>query len=186
MTKKIGLIIGSTRPSRISPSIASWLQEHVTQPGLTVDIIDLAAINLPFLDEEAMPSDNQYQLAHTKQWSQLIQGYDAFILLFPQYNWGYPAPLKNALDTLYWEWRGKPVSLVSYGGHGGFQAALGMQLVVRGLKMPIMTNNLRIDLKKPDLDDAGHFKDTDQALAPYLFDAKQLGAEFVHRLNNAQ
>ncbi|MFC6274067.1 NADPH-dependent FMN reductase [Levilactobacillus tangyuanensis] len=184
MTKKIGLIIGSTRPSRISPSIASWLQARVTQPGLTVDLIDLKTINLPFLDEEAMPSDGNYQLDHTKAWSALIQGYDGFILLFPQYNWGYPAPLKNALDTLYAEWRGKPVSLVSYGGHGGFQAALGMQLVVRGLKMPIMTNNLRIDLKKPDLNETGHFIDPAAALAPYEFDANQLGAEFVHRLGD--
>ncbi|KRN01564.1 flavoprotein [Levilactobacillus senmaizukei DSM 21775 = NBRC 103853] len=184
MTKKIGLIIGSTRPSRISPSIASWLQAHVAQPGLTIDLIDLKTVNLPFLDEEAMPSDGNYQLDHTKAWSTLIQGYDGFILLFPQYNWGYPAPLKNALDTLYAEWRGKPVSLVSYGGHGGFQAALGMQLVVRGLKMPIMTNNLRIDLKKPDLDEAGQFIDPATALAPYEFDAHQLGAEFIHRLGD--
>ncbi|WP_125764284.1 NADPH-dependent FMN reductase [Levilactobacillus mulengensis] len=182
MTKKIGLIIGSTRPSRISPSIATWLQQNVAHDSLDIDLIDLADIHLPFLDEAAMPSDNQYELAHTKQWSALIQGYDAFILLFPQYNWGYPAPLKNALDTLYWEWRGKPVSLVSYGGHGGFQAALGMQLVVRGLKMPIMTNNLRIDLKKDALDENGQFKNTDDALAPYAFSAQQLGAEFAHVL----
>lgn len=182
MTKKIGLIIGSTRPSRISPSIANWLQTNVAQPGLTIDQIDLAKINLPLLDEVGMPSDGDYQLDHTKQWSALIQGYDAFILLFPQYNWGYPAPLKNALDTLYSEWRGKPVSLISYGGHGGFQAALGMQLVVRGLKMPIMTNNLRITLKKPELTEDGQFIDANQALAPYTFDAQQLGAEFVHRL----
>lgn len=182
MTKKIGLIIGSTRPSRISPSIANWLQQAAAQPELSIDLIDLAKINLPFLDEVAMPSDGNYALDHTKQWSQLIQRYDGFILLFPQYNWGYPAPLKNALDTLYAEWRGKPVSLVSYGGHGGFQAALGMQLVVRGLKMPIMTNNLRIDLKKPDLTEDGQFIDPAQALAPYAFDAQQLGAEFVHRL----
>jgi len=184
MTKKIGLIIGSTRPSRISPSIAAWLQEHVAHEGLSIDLIDLAKINLPFLDEEAMPSDGNYQLDHTKAWSQLIQGYDAFILLFPQYNWGYPAPLKNALDTLYAEWRGKPVSLVSYGGHGGFQAALGMQLVVRGLKMPMLTNNLQIDLKRDALDEAGQFKDPEEALAPYTLVAEQLGAEFAHRLND--
>ncbi|MFC6261408.1 NADPH-dependent FMN reductase [Levilactobacillus fujinensis] len=183
MTKKIGLIIGSTRPNRISTSIATWLQPAVAQEGLAVDLIDLAKIDLPFLDEPGQPADGNYTLAHTKAWSQLIQGYDGFILLFPQYNWGYPAPLKNALDYLYAEWRGKPVSLVSYGGHGGFQAALGMQLVVRGLKMPLMTTNLQLTLRKQDLDDNEQFIDPAQALAPYAFNANQMGAEFLNRLS---
>lgn len=183
MTKKIGLIIGSTRPTRISPSIARWLQKQVTQPDLPVDLLDLATIDLPFLNEAAMPADHHYDHASTKQWSELIQGYDAFILLFPQYNWGYPAPLKNALDTLYQEWLGKPVSLVSYGNHGGFQAALGMQLVVRGLKMALLTNNLQISLQKSWFNADGQFTDVDLALAPYAAEARQLGAELRHKLD---
>lgn len=184
MTKKIGIIIGSTRPNRISLSIATWLQTAMAQSDLQIDLIDLADIQLPFLDEVAQPSDGHYELAHTKAWSQLIQSYDGFVLLFPQYNWGYPAPLKNALDYLYTEWRGKPVSLVSYGGHGGFQAALGMQLVVRRLKMQLMSTNLQLTLKKTDLTENEQFIDAQQALAPYQFYAQQLGAEFVHRLTD--
>lgn len=184
MTHKVGLILGSTRPSRISPEIAAWLQRNLAQPDLSIDLIDLATINLPLLDEVAQPSSGIYHEAHTQQWSQLIQGYDGFVLLFPQYNWGYPAPLKNALDYLYQEWAHKPVSLVSYGGHGGFQAAQGMNLVVRGLKMRLLTNNLQITLRSADLNDQGHFIETDQALAPYVFNAQQMGAEFSHLLNN--
>jgi len=182
MTKKIGLILGSTRPSRISPSIAAWLQKTMAQPDLTIDLIDLAEINLPLLDEVEMPSTGIYHEAHTQKWQQLIQGYDGFVLLFPQYNWGYPAPLKNALDYLYKEWAHKPVSMVSYGHHGGFQAAQGVNLIIRGLKMRPLTNNLQISLNGADLDDQGHFIDTDQALAPYAFNAQQLGAEFSHVL----
>lgn len=182
MAKKIGLIIGSTRPTRISPSIATWLQTAVAQPGLDVDLIDLAEINLPLLDEVEQPSTGIYHEEHTQRWSQLIQGYDGFILLFPQYNWGYPAPLKNALDYLYKEWRGKPVSMVSYGGHGGFQAALSMNLVLRGLKFQLMATNLQLTLKKDEIDENGQFKDPARALAPYAYNAHQLGAEFLHRL----
>lgn len=183
MTSKIGIIIGSTRPSRISPDIATWLQKAVAQPNLTVDLIDLAEVNLPFLDEVAQPSTGVYNQAHTQRWSQMVQGYDGFILLFPQYNWGYPAPLKNALDYLYKEWAGKPVSMVSYGSHGGFQAALGVNLIIRGLKMQPLNNNLQISLHRADMDDQGHFIDVDQALAPYAFNAQQLGAEFQDLLN---
>ena len=53
----------------------------------------------------------------------------------PQYNWGYPAPLKNALDHLYGEWAGKPAMIVTYGGHGGGRCAEQLLQVLQGLKM---------------------------------------------------
>jgi NAD(P)H-dependent FMN reductase len=86
------------------------------------------------------------------------------------------------LDYLYKEWAGKPVSMVSYGSHGGFQAALGVNLIIRGLKMQPLNNNLQISLHRADMDDQGHFIDVDQALAPYAFNAQQLGAEFQNSL----
>ena len=46
-----------------------------------------------------------------------------------QYNWGYPAALKNALDFLYKEWHNKPAGIISYGGHGGGKAAAQLQQV---------------------------------------------------------
>jgi len=181
-TPKIGIIIGSTRPSRIGPSIADWLAKQLRTPDLDVDVLDLAQIDLPLLDERHMPSDGVYELDHTKAWSDLVTRYQGFVLLFPQYNWGYPAPLKNALDCLYQEWRNKPVSMVSYGGHGGFQAALALSLVLRGLKFNQLSNNIEISLKPDDLDETGHFKYANQALAPYAFNAHQLSAEFSHVL----
>jgi NADPH-dependent FMN reductase len=48
--------------------------------------------------------------AHTKAWSKLISSFAGFVLVFPQYSWGYPTALKNALDYLYNEWRDKPAT----------------------------------------------------------------------------
>ena len=63
-----------------------------------------------------------------------------FIVLTPQHNWGYPGELKNALDHLYWEWRGKPVMLVTYGGHGGGKCASQLKEVMEGgLKMRVVS-----------------------------------------------
>ena len=45
------------------------------------------------------------------------------LLLSAQYNWGYPAALKNAIDYLYHEWKGKPAAIISYGTRGGGKAA---------------------------------------------------------------
>jgi NAD(P)H-dependent FMN reductase len=55
------------------------------------------------------------------------------VLVTAQYNWGYPAALKNAIDHLYREWRGKPVLLVTYGGHGGDKCAAQLRQVLGGI-----------------------------------------------------
>ena len=65
----------------------------------------------------------------------MIESCDALVAVFPQYNWGYPAPLKNSFDCLYDEWRNKPISLVTYEYHGGSQAMISFKLVTTGLKM---------------------------------------------------
>ena len=56
-------------------------------------------------------------------------------MVTPQYNWGYPAPLKNAIDHLYSEWGGKPAMIVTYGGHGGTRCADQLRQVLDGLHM---------------------------------------------------
>ena len=60
---------------------------------------------------------------------------DAVVLVTPQYNWGYPAALKNALDHLYREWRGKPAVIVTYGQRGGGKCAKQLRQVADGLHM---------------------------------------------------
>ena len=99
--KKVGIIIGSTRPGRRSKQVADWLQKQLTENDkVEFDEIDLRTVKLPFLDESGLPALGQYKHSHTREWSKLISNYDGFIFVFPQYNWGYPAVLKNALDYL--------------------------------------------------------------------------------------
>lgn len=135
--KKIGIIIGSTRPGRKSPLIAEWFYANFSHPELNFEVIDLKDHPLPFLDEPQMPQTGIYTKQATKAWSQTIAALDGFIFIVPQYNWGYPAVLKNALDYLYQEWQGKPACLVSFGEHGGTQVQLALRLVFQGLKMPV-------------------------------------------------
>jgi len=69
-----------------------------------------------------------------------VRPHDAFIFVTPQYNWSVPASLKNALDFLFHEWRGKPAGIVSYGGHGGGKAAAHLREILQGLRMrPVPT-----------------------------------------------
>jgi NAD(P)H-dependent FMN reductase len=75
---------------------------------------------------------SKFQSTNDQEWSQFIKSLDGIIIVTPQYNWGYPGELKNALDHLYWEWAGKPVALITYGGHGGDRAREQLQQVLQG------------------------------------------------------
>lgn len=149
--KKVAILIGSVRPNRRSKQVADWLRVQLMKSQqVHFDVVDLKKVNLPMLDEPHIPFTGLYTHAKTRKWSKLVQSYDGFTFLFPQYNWGYPAALKNAIDYLAKEWQGKPVSLVTFGGHGGNQAQAAMRLVVTGLKMKQLAVNPQISLMPGD------------------------------------
>lgn len=181
MNKKprIGIIIGSNRPTRIARSVGEWVERGMQNENLELEIIDLAEINLPFLDEPEVPARHHYTKEHTERWSQHISGFDGFVLVFPQYNWGYPAVLKNAMDYLYDEWAGKPVSIMCYGGHGGFQATLAMKLVTQGLHMYNMSSNPPLDIEDDMFDEQGQFKDINSAFYRYKQPLLAVSDEFI-------
>ncbi|MEZ2127801.1 MULTISPECIES: NADPH-dependent FMN reductase [unclassified Sinorhizobium] len=170
--KTIQVIIGSVRPSRIGDQIASWVLQTVK--GLTdlrFEIVDLKDWHLPLDDEPNQPKHGGYVQPHTQAWSDKIRQADGFIFLTPQYNWGYPASLKNALDHLYSEWEAKPTVIVSYGHRGGVKAAEQLRQVLVGLHMvPTQTDtNLFLDRGMLDtdrrlVDAATAFADRRQAL----------------------
>ncbi|WP_076460325.1 NADPH-dependent FMN reductase [Limosilactobacillus caccae] len=149
--QKVGIVIGSVRPNRRSMQVAAWLKRQLQkETKVQYDLIDLKKVDLPMMAEPHLPVTGLYTQQKTRAWSALIQQYDGFIFVFPQYNWGYPAVLKNAIDYLAKEWQGKPVSLVTFGGHGGTQAQLAMKMVIAGLKMQALPVNLQIDLLPAD------------------------------------
>jgi NAD(P)H-dependent FMN reductase len=111
------IIIGSTRPGRKGGLVAEWFRDlAVKRDTFTVELADLAVVNLPLLDEPENPRHGRYVHEHTKQWSRTISAGDAYVFVVPEYNHGYNAATKNALDYLHKEWRHKPVGFVSYGG----------------------------------------------------------------------
>lgn len=116
--KKLRIIVSSTRPGRISEGLAQSIAAQIPAEW-EVDLLDLAKINLPFLDEEAMPRTGQYALPHTQAWAESVAESDALIILTPEYNTSFPATIKNAIDVLYAEWEHKPVGLIGYSWRGG-------------------------------------------------------------------
>lgn len=131
------VVAGSTRPTRRSPVIAQWvagLGDEVVggEPG-AFRVVDLRELGLGFDDEPGIPAKDGYIRQSTRRWSEMVFNAAGVAFVTPQYNWGYPAPLKNAIDHLYREWRGKPGLIVSYGGHGGGKCAAQLRDVLGGM-----------------------------------------------------
>ncbi|MGW0804694.1 NADPH-dependent FMN reductase [Nonomuraea sp. NPDC002799] len=121
------VIVASTRPTRIGRTIGDWATAHAVEHGhFDVELIDLAEVGLPFLDEPEDATTGRYVHQHTKDWSATIGAADALVFVMPEYNYGFNAPLKNALDFLHDEWAYKPVGLVGYGGMSGGMRAVEM------------------------------------------------------------
>jgi NAD(P)H-dependent FMN reductase len=118
--------------------IGEWIESEVVAHGGfdEIELVDLAEVDLPFMNEPNHPRLGQYTHQHTKDWSTKIAEADAFLFVMPEYNYGYNAELKNAIDYLHNEWHYKPVGLVSYGGvSAGTRAAQMIKQVVTTLRM---------------------------------------------------
>jgi NAD(P)H-dependent FMN reductase len=157
---KLQIIAASIRPTRIGYSVAQWIYQNAeVQHGFSeVELVDLADVNLPMMDEPHHPRLGNYVHQHTRTWSAKVMKADAFIFVMPEYNFGYSAPLKNAIDYLHAEWLYKPVGLVSYGGvSAGTRAAQMIKQVVSALKMVPATEAVAIPFVQQHLDNNGDF-----------------------------
>ncbi len=143
MSLNLMVIVASTRPGRLGPAVADWFVDTVRaqaeQQRITIDIADLAEVGLPLLDEPEHASAGRYVHEHTRAWSRRVAAADAFVVVTPEYNYGMPASLKNAIDYLYAEWAWKPVGFVSYGNTAAGTRAVQMakQVVTTVRMVPV-------------------------------------------------
>jgi len=154
------VIIGSTRPGRIGPSIANWVAEQAeNHGGFQVEIVDLAEVGLPLYDEPNHPRLGEYVHEHTKRWSEIVRRGDAFVMVCPEYNHGINAALKNALDFLYHEWQRKAVGFVSYGGvSAGTRAVQQLKQVATALRMVPIVESVYLPFPQAHFSESGEFQ----------------------------
>lgn len=135
---KLLIIVASTRPNNVGRPMGDWFAGETRDHGgfAEVEIADLGELDLPLMNEPHHPKLGQYVHQHTRDWSATVASADAFVFVMPEYNYGYNAPLKNAVDYLHHEWHYKPVGFVSYGGvSAGTRAVQMIKQVVTTLRM---------------------------------------------------
>ena len=133
----IQVILGSTRPGRFGDKVAGWFMQHAAaHPDLSAELVDLADWPLPFFNSPVPPAMQESQDPQIVAWADKVSAADGYVLVTPEYNHGYPAVLKNALDHVVRPWRHKPVGFVGYGGPGaGIRAVEQLRQVVVELEM---------------------------------------------------
>ena len=159
----LSIVIGSTRPGRVGPKFAAWFRSRAIEHGaFDVELIDLAQLKLPFLDEPEHPRLHHYVHEHTINWSGIVERSDTFVFVTPEYNFGYSAVLKNAIDYLSSEWADKAVGFLSYGGvAAGTRAVQQLKQVVTALKMVPVAESVNIPFYSQFIDDSGTVRPSD-------------------------
>ena len=132
----VAIITGSTRPGRKSEAVARWVLDIARKRSdASFEVVDIAAFDLPLLDEPVPPMMHRYEKPHTKAWAAKIAGFDAFVFVTPEYNHATSGALKNAIDFLFREWNDKAAGFVGYGSVGGVRAVEQLRLVMGEIKV---------------------------------------------------
>ncbi len=154
------IIIASTRPGRLGPSVARWFHRFATEHGgFDAKLVDLADFELPVFDESNHPMMQQYEHEHTRRWSASVDAADAYVFVMPEYNFNPPPAFVNALDYLHKEWNYKPAGFVNYsiGPTGGIRAGQAAKLLVTTMKMMPMLEGVMVPLVNNLIDEDGVF-----------------------------
>ena len=87
---------------------------------LSVEPVDLRDYPMPFYEQVVPPARGQRDYPpKVARWAEKLDAADGYMIVTPEYNHGYPAELKNALDQVFPELNRKPVAFIGYGNTGG-------------------------------------------------------------------
>jgi NAD(P)H-dependent FMN reductase len=146
----IAVIVGSTRQGRFGPVVADWFATHArARSDMDLDLVDLADVELPGVH----PSRHVPEL---DSWLARLDRADGFVVVTPEYNHGYPAALKHAIDLARREWQAKPVGFVSYGGlAGGLRAVEQLRQVFAELHATTVRDTVSFHMAHGAFDPSG-------------------------------
>ncbi len=127
MSLSIPVLLGTARDNASSDLVAAHVHKLLVLRGVESELIDPADYH----------EKKTFEQEHVQPWASMMQKADGLIIVTPEYNHGYPGPLKEMLDALYEEFARKPVAVcgVSSGGLGGVRVVEQVKLVTIELHM---------------------------------------------------
>lgn len=165
----IGVFLGSVRDGRMGEQVAQWVMDAAAQRDADYRLLDLSKFGAPAPASQVMPvmANKSYDDDVVPRWSQAVDACDGFIFATAEYNHSIPGTMKNAFDSLFSEWMGKPVAFVGYGGDGGVRAIEHWRQVTANLSMRDIRNIAALHIFGADATD-GQFTPQDSKLATLL------------------
>jgi NAD(P)H-dependent FMN reductase len=165
---RIQIIVGSTRPGRFADKPVAWLVDRLSdRDDLELDVLDLRDHPLPMFNSPMSPVRTQrdYPNEDVAKLGQRVDSADGFIAVTSEYNHGYPASLKNAMDYIFPEFNRKPMTFVGYGNAGGARAIEQLRLVTIEFEMAPLRRAVHIlpDLMRPAM--------TAETFTPAIFES---------------
>jgi NAD(P)H-dependent FMN reductase len=145
MKPVIAIISPSIRKGRNSHRVALYFLNLIKELNIAdAEIIDLLKYNFPLFNERLKYLDSPS--AGMSEFAGKIKSADGVIIITPEYNGGYPASLKNAIDLLVDEWRRKPVAFVtvSDGNFAGTQVITSLQFTFWKLGALTVPSSMRL------------------------------------------
>jgi len=144
--------------------VAHWVFDHAQQrTDADFELVDLADLELPLLDEPVPAAMGRYANPHTQRWAAKVATFDGFVFVTPEYNHATSGALKNAIDFVYGEWNNKAAAFVSYGSAGGVRAVENLRLIMGELQIADVRAQVALNLAT-DFENYSVFKPGDQHL----------------------
>ena len=146
-TLKIKVIVGSTREGRFGDKPARWILDLLKKKeGVEAELLDLRDYPMPFFKEAESPNYKKqpYSDPAVVKWTAKVAEADGFVMTVAEYNHGYSAVLKNALDYVGSEWHDKAVGFVGYGSAMGARATEQLREVAVELQMAPIRNAVHL------------------------------------------
>jgi NAD(P)H-dependent FMN reductase len=150
----IPVILGTTRKGRMSEHVAKFMAAEISKrEDMETEVVDILNIRLPMDDAGEHIKDPEF--------SKIAMKADAFVIVAPEYNHGYPGMLKHALDTNLKEYIHKAAGVcgVSAGPFGGTRVIENMLPVLRELGLVTIFWDVNFSVVQKAFDESGKLLD---------------------------
>jgi NAD(P)H-dependent FMN reductase len=155
---RVAIVYGSARKGRFCDKVAGWAVEEIERNGrFSLEVVDPAVEVASAVGEPAGAAGPR------TLWQRIAEA-EAFVVVTPEYNHGYPAALKSLIDSVGTEWQAKPVAFVSYGGaSGGMRAVEQLRLVFAELHTVTLRDAVSFASAWEQFDEAGRLLHPERA-----------------------
>lgn len=181
---KLLVVTASVRNGRNGAKVTDWFVEQVKADGqFESEVVDLKELGLSYELPEQLPSmvqNSEYTDEKDREWAEKVKSADAVVFVSPEYNHGYSASLKNAIDHLFAEWNNKPVGFVNYGSTGAPYSFVAIAMVAQWVKMDVVQARVAIPEIWAAFDESGTLNRADF----HEFEAKRMLGDLAQKASD--